>query len=222
MTDSKQHIQTNLLGKLVMLTEDAKHFGCLHSYRSMLWDAGPDGKQSFVGDYAKVPGGEHAVAEIVSVYLSERDLSYVTVCWREDGSLAGFPVDYFRVIGGTGAEYLQSESHPPVIENWDGWYIFRADAYHGPRLGLVDLRVILRHTTNGVEPRTILATLSPFPVGEILNIKAQEYGEPGTNRQSVVVTAFDAGSEASYSIQVDVNHKTGKFKEESLEGWEEV
>ena len=93
----KQQIQTNLLGKLVMLAESAKTLGCLHSHSGVLWNIDSDDKRVFVGDFANVPGGEHAEAEIVSVWLSEHKLPYVTVRWDQDGSLQSYPVGYFRV-----------------------------------------------------------------------------------------------------------------------------
>ncbi len=228
MTETKQQIQTNLIGKSVMLTEEAKHFGCLHSRSSQLWTVDSDNNRTFVGDFAEVPGGEHAVAEVVSVYLSaEGRLPYLTVRWHEDGSLECHPVSYFRVTDSEKIEqvHIAGEDFRDQInrrrkerEKWEGWYITRAEA---ERIGpdLVSLSVRLCHT-DGRQDR-LLATLHPNPVEEISGVKVMEYGGPGTDQQSVAITVDDAGSQASYSLWAEVDCKTGQFKQDSLQGWEE-
>jgi len=61
---SKTNIQTNLLGRICTLTEEAKSYRLWHDNHR--WN---NEKGCYEGDFAKLPGGKNAQGEIVAVYL---------------------------------------------------------------------------------------------------------------------------------------------------------
>jgi hypothetical protein len=89
----KRQIHTNLVGRLVCLTEEAKMYPRWHSRGYSGSTAAPT-----KGDFANLPGGEYAIGEIVAAYLEEGRL-VVTVCWKADGSiLDGLLISNFRIL----------------------------------------------------------------------------------------------------------------------------
>lgn len=88
---SKKQIHTNLIGRKVRLTEEASQYPKWHSNHLVLWKWGDTSDPStaeFQGDYANIPGGKNATAEIVAIYLNP-DYSgpVASIMWHEDGTI---------------------------------------------------------------------------------------------------------------------------------------
>ena len=97
---SKTNIQTNLLGRICILTEEAKAYAIWHEKRN--WHAA---EHEPIGDFAKLPGGEYAQGEIVAVYLVDggrhgtKKRLLAAVRWTAGGNIhSDIDLSWLRVV----------------------------------------------------------------------------------------------------------------------------
>ncbi len=107
-----------------------------------------------------------------------------------------------------------ADDHP-----WKGWYIHEctAEAY-----GYGDDQVRVKahlHCTNGASRETEEILDPPFE--KINSVKLEVDGGEGQDQQSIVIIVEGPDGDAT-DIQIEIDHKTGKFKDDSLRGWEET
>lgn len=110
---------------------------------------------------------------------------------------------------------------------WEGWYIesVAADKYGSD---LIELVVNVRHSSG--ETHQIEETLNP-DIGDIEDIRVEEYGGEGKDQQSLVLIVASEDveddedgnrSQVEVNAQVEIDHTTGFFKNlDSLE-WERI
>jgi len=221
---SKKQIHTNLVGETVRLTEEVVEWPRWHTNKGPIWrydDPKDDSTAKFVGDYCNIPGGKNATAEIVAVHLHS-DLGVVaTIMWNADGTmLADMKVEYLQIIQESDGDddepdWDDEPEHPK--EPVEGWYI---ESMYAEEYGTDLIRLVARMChTNIDDDKEIEETLDPG-IGDIKEIRAEEYGGVGKIQKSIVVTAEGHGDRGA-EVQVEIDYKTGEFKDESLNGWEQ-
>lgn len=99
---SKKQIHTNLVGRVVRITEEAGQFGMWHANKGPLWeysDPSDVTTAKFLGDFAKMPGGKNATAEIVTIHLTSDGNLVASLQWSADGTIQiGLHIEYLQVL----------------------------------------------------------------------------------------------------------------------------
>ena len=103
-----------------------------------------------------------------------------------------------------------------VIKIAPGWYIPSIDSIRVEGKDLLEITVKLRGPHN--EQKEISDTLDPpFPIdGDVI---VEEYGGHDKVQQSIVLTVDgedDQGRDSEASIQLEIDYRTGEFKDASL------
>jgi len=98
----------------------------------------------------------------------------------------------------------------------EGWYI---DSMYAEEYGMDLIQLVVQMSHPNEDDKEIQETLDPG-IGDLKEIRAEEHGGEGKWQQSIVVIAEGHGDRGA-EVQVEIDYKTGEFKDESLNGWEQ-
>lgn len=106
-------------------------------------------------------------------------------------------------------------------EEHGGWYLARAEIEQYST-DLLRLTATVRHPDPEFDDEQIEEFLDPDVDGKICGCRVEEYGGEGRSQQSIVVIAEvdQFGDDFEMCVQVEISPESGRFKEESLHGWE--
>lgn len=118
-------------------------------------------------------------------------------------------------------KFLKKSISSEGVREVCGWYIPHIQSIRVNGTDLLEIDVFLRHS-NG-EEKNITDTLNP-PVDVDANVLIEEHGGQGRTQQAIVLTISgetkDGRGSAEACIQLEIDYKTGEFKDASLHDWD--
>lgn len=111
---------------------------------------------------------------------------------------------------------------------WDGWYISSL-GFEKQGSDMLQLNVQVSLMQGGMieDQKWIEETIRlPFDVDDESDISIMNYGGAGNDQQSILIgvsSEMEADGDihdAVHELQIEIDQKTGTFKEDSLHGWE--